>query len=97
MAGVSVEIKSRSILVVEAKCLDESGSWSFDDKEDAEWFREIVQEYWNARCPKCGVKNILGLDVHGDQPSGWEVLVSCGYHTCSFAKRIVSWDDPDTE
>ena len=38
MASVSVEIKSRSIWIVEGKCLDELGSWSFDDKEDAEWF-----------------------------------------------------------
>ena len=97
MASVSVEIKSRPIWTVEAKCLDELGSWSFNDKEDAEWFREIVQEYWNARCPKCGVKNILGLDVNGDRSSGWVVLVSCGFHTCSFAKRIVSWGEPEEE
>ena len=32
-------------ILVEAKCLDESQSWRFDEMEDAEWFSEVVQKY----------------------------------------------------
>ena len=90
---VSVKIMSRRVWTVEGTGLDESQSWSFDYREDAEWFREVAREYWNARCPKCGMKNILGLDVSGEHSYGWTVLVFCGYHTCSFAKRVVSFGE----
>lgn len=91
--NVRVSIMSRRVWTVEGKGLDESQSWSFDHREDAEWFRDVAREYWNARCPKCGM-NMLGLGVSGEHLYGWTVLVSCGYHTCSFAKRIVSFGDP---
>ena len=92
--SVSVKIMSRRVWTVEGKGLDESQSWSFDHREDAVWFRDVAREYWNAQCPKCGMENMLGLDVSGEHLYGWTVLVSCGYHTCSFAKRIVSFGDP---
>lgn len=91
---VSVKIMSRRVWTVEGTGLDESQSWSFDHREDAEWFRDVVREYWNARCLKCGMKNMLGLDLSGEHSYGWTVLVFCGYHTCSFAKRVVSFGEP---
>lgn len=66
MAGVRVAITSRRVGTVEGMCSDESMSWSFDHEEDAEWFRDVAQCYWNARCPKCTVKNMLWLDLRGD-------------------------------
>jgi Zn ribbon nucleic-acid-binding protein len=62
-------------------------SWTFDDKEVAEWFRDIAQEYYMARCPTCLTKDVLNLQVTVDVLP--EVMVSCGYYDCEFAKRIV--------
>lgn len=95
MASVRVAFTSRRVWTVEGKCLDEPMSQSFDREEDAEWFRDVAQQYWNARCPKCGVKNILGLDLSEFPRLGWTVLVVCGFHTCSFAKKLVSFGEPD--
>ena len=94
MARVSVEIKTQPVWIVEAKCLDETQSWRFDEREDAERFSEVAQKYWNARCPKCGCKNMVNLNL-SDQDPGFTAIASCGYHACSYAERIVSWDDPD--
>ena len=40
-----------------------------------------------ARCPTCGVKDVLNLQVSVDILQ--EVIVFCGYDDCDFAKRIV--------
>ena len=77
----------RSIWVVEAECSGDKESWAFADKEVAEWFRDTAQTYFMARCPTCGVKDVLNVHLSGGILT--EVIVSCGYHDCDFAKRIV--------
>ena len=53
-----------------------------------------TQKYWCARCPKCGLKDMVGVSLCESHPLGWEAIASCGNQTCSFAERIVSWGDP---
>ena len=87
MARTTTNLLEKSVWVVEAECLDERASWTFKDKEVAEWFCDIAQTHYMARCPSCGVKDVLNLQVSVGILE--EVLVSCGYHDCDFAKRIV--------
>ena len=87
MAQTKTDISEKSVWVVEAECSGDKASWTFDDKEVAEWFRDIAQAFYMARCPTCGVKDILNLQV--SEGILEEVMVSCGYHDCDFAKRIV--------
>lgn len=87
MAQTKTSISEKSIWVVEAECSTEKASWAFEDKEVAEWFRDTAQAHYMARCPSCGLKDVLNLQVSMDN-SG-EVIVSCGYYDCDFAKRIV--------
>ena len=62
-------------------------SWTFGDKEVAEWFRDIAQEYYMARCPTCLTKDVLNLQVNVGVLT--EAMVSCGCRDCEFAKRVV--------
>ena len=95
MAQTRVGIQQQSVWIVEATCAGESAAWRFDDRDDAEWFSAVAQQYWCARCPRCGLKDIVNLRVDENPPLGWEALAACGNQTCSFAERIVSWGDPD--
>ena len=88
MAATRTQIREKSVWVVQAECSGETQSWTFDDKEVAEWFCDVAAEYYMARCPNCEIKDILGMDVTEDIPSA-VVIVSCGFHDCDFAKRIV--------
>ncbi|MCY3786095.1 MAG: hypothetical protein OXG47_05130 [bacterium] len=94
MASTHVEIQRRAVWSVEAKCLDESAVWRFDDRDDAEWFGAVVEKNWCARCPRCGYKNALDLQLERSAGVGWVALAVCGYDTCSFAARFVSWGEP---
>ena len=87
MARTKTSISEKSVWVVEAECSGDKASWTFDDKDVAEWLREVAQEFYMARCPTCGVKDVLNLQVSMEIFE--EVMVSCGYHDCDFAKRIV--------
>ena len=95
MAQTRVGNQKQSVWIVEAKCLDKSASWRFDDRSEAEWFGGVVQKYWCARCPRCGHKDVVNLSLDGDSSLGWTAIASCANHTCSFAQRIVSCGDPD--
>ena len=94
MASTHVGIQRRAVWSVEAKCVDESAVWRFDDRDDAEWFGAVVEKNWRARCPRCGYKNALNLQLERSAGYGWEALAVCGYDTCSFAARFVSWGEP---
>ena len=89
MGATWVAIREKTIWVVEADRSDkrESASWRFDDEEVAEWFRKIASQYYMARCPTCETKDILGVELSVDLIP--EVIVSCGFDDCEFAKRIV--------
>lgn len=87
MAQIKTDISKKSVWVVEAECSGDKASWTFDDKDVAEWFRDIAQDSYRARCPTCGAKDILNLQVSVGILE--EVIVSCGYYDCEFAKRIV--------
>ena len=87
MAQTKTSISEKSVWVVEAECSGDKASWTFDDKELAEWFRDTAQAFYMARCPTCGVKDVLNLEVSVDIVA--KIIVSCGWHDCDFAKRIV--------
>lgn len=87
MAQTKTDILKKSVWVVEAECSGDKASWTFDDREVAEWFRDIAQESYMARCPTCGIKDILNLQVSVGILE--EVIVSYSYYDCNFAKRIV--------
>lgn len=87
MAQTKTSMSEKTVWVVEAECSGEKASWTFEDKEVAEWFRDTAQTFYMARCPTCGVKDVLNLQVRVDILE--EVVVSCGYDDCDFAKRIV--------
>lgn len=87
MSQTKTSMSEKSVWVVEAECSGEKASWTFEDKEVAEWFRDTAQAHYMARCPSCGVKDVLNLQVSVDVLD--EVIVSCGYDACDFAKRIV--------
>ena len=87
MAQTKTNVSEKSVWVVEAECSGDKASWTFDDKDVAEWFRETAQTFYMARCPTCGAKDVLNLQV--SMGVFEEVLVSCGYHDCDFVKRIV--------
>ena len=67
--------------------MDAKASWQFDEREVAEWFRDVAAKYYYARCPSCEQKDMLGLQVSVGILT--EVIVSCGFFDCDFAKRIV--------
>ena len=87
MAQTKTSISEKSMWVVEAECSGDKASWMFDDKDVAGWFRDTAQTFYMARCPTCGVKDVLNLQVSVEVLE--EVIVSCGYYDCDFAKRIV--------
>ena len=87
MAQTKTDISERSIWVVEAACSGDKQSWAFANKEVAEWFRDTAQDYYMARCPTCGLKDVLNVQVSGGILT--EAMVSCGNYDCDFAKRIV--------
>ena len=90
MAATTVDTRMESIWTVEAKCLDDHACWQFKDEESARWFRDVAQEWYCARCPTCGMKDIVNVTLDASD-HGMEVIVSCGWHDCSFAQRIVSY------
>ncbi|MCY4460623.1 MAG: hypothetical protein OXC26_09570 [Albidovulum sp.] len=87
MAHTKTGMSEKSVWVVAAECSGDKTSWTFDDKEVAEWFHDTAQAFYMARCPTCGKKDILNLEVSVDIVA--EVIVSCGWNDCDFAKRIV--------
>jgi Zn ribbon nucleic-acid-binding protein len=87
MAQTKTSISEKPVWIVEAECSGDKASWTFEDKDVAEWFRDTAQAHYMARCPSCGVKDVLNLQVSVDILE--EVIVSCGYSDCNFAKRIV--------
>lgn len=96
MAQTRVGIQQQSVWMMEATCcVGEAAAWRFDDRDDVGWFSVVAQQYWRARCPRCGLKDIVSLRVDESPPLEWEALAACGNQTCSFAERIVSWGDPE--
>ena len=88
MSATHVEVKKTLGWLVEARCLDESDQWKFEDEAQALWFRDVAKEWFRARCPKCGYKDIVQLTL--DSSESWcEVIATCGYFDCEFSKRIV--------
>lgn len=87
MAQTRTDVSKKSVWVVNAECSATKASWTFDDKEVAQWFRDIAEKFYMARCPSCGVKDVLNLQVSVGGLE--EVIVSCGYDVCDFAKRMV--------
>ncbi len=97
MGQTKTSMSEKSVWVVEAQCSGDKASWAFKDKEVAEWFRDIAQAHYLARCPSCGVKDILNLRVSEDMFEQVQVIVSCGYDDCDFAKRIVRATTEDSQ
>ena len=91
MSATKVALREQTIWVVEADCSGERQAWRFDDKAVAEWVRDIARQYYLARCPTCGINDMLEMQVGvRDNPAGDAVVfVWCGFHDCEFAKRIV--------
>ena len=91
MSGTNVALREQTIWSVEADRSGERQSWRFDDKGVAEWVRDIARQYYLARCPTCGINDMLEMEVGvRDDPAGSAVVfVWCGFHDCEFAKRIV--------
>ena len=92
MGATWAAVREKTIWIVDADRSDKSecASWRFDDKEVAEWFQEIVSEYYLARCPTCGMKDMLGVEVGAEEFA--VAFVSCGFFDCDFAKRVVRRD-----
>ena len=88
MAATRVTIRNEPIWIVDAKCSDESSSWKFENKEDAQRFAKIAEEWWSARCPECGAKDSTNLDFHEFGEAGGTVLVWCAWYECSFSKKM---------
>lgn len=87
MGQTKVGVSEKVVYVVEAECSGEKASWTFNDKGEAMWVRDVVQEFYMARCPTCLETDILGMQVSDGMLT--EVIVSCGNFDCEFAKRIV--------
>ena len=87
MAQTKTSMSEKLMWFVEAECSGEKASWTFEDEEVAEWFRDTAQAHYMGRCPSCGVKDVLNLQVSVGILE--EVIVSCGWADCDFAKRIV--------
>lgn len=90
MSATSVALREKTIWVVEVDCSGETKSWRFDDEDVAEWFRDVVRDYYLSRCPACGIKDMLDMEVGvRDFTGAAMVIVWCSFHDCDFAKRIV--------
>ena len=91
MRATKVALREQTIWVVEADRSGERQSWQFDDKGVAEWVRDIARQYYLARCPTCGINDMLEMEVgvRNDPAGSAVVFVWCGFHDCEFAKRIV--------
>ena len=88
MAATTVNIRREHVWIVEAKCSDYHARWQFGDEESAQWFHNVANDWYCARCPTCGVKDIVNVALDTSD-SVMEVIVSCGWHDCDFAKKIV--------
>jgi len=87
MGRTLATLSEKSVWVVEAECAGDKATWTFDEREVAEWCRDKAQAYYMARCPSCGAKDALNMGVN--RGTLVEVIVSCAYPECDFAKRIV--------
>ena len=83
MARTNVRVDKTSTWTVEAKCLEHVSRWTFEDRGEARWFAEIARGWYCARCPTCATRDATNLTLRQ-----FDVIVSCGWSDCDFAKRI---------
>ena len=85
----NVTINKKFVWVVSAGYSDEKFSWTCSSEDEALRTKQIVENWRNARCPKCGMKKSINLDL-----SNWGVYtgfaqVWCAYvDECGFSQKI---------
>ena len=94
MSQTSVEVTA-SRWIVEASCPGESPEqWEFGDALQAQWFAALARELWNSRCPKCGNKDVVGLQLWRNNNAELVAIASCGawdddrLDLCSFREKF---------
>ena len=84
MSQTTVEVRASRWLVVATSVGDVPEEWEFNDEKQAQWFAELVRRSWNARCPKCGYKEGVGLELWRSGDESLVAVAACG-----------AWDDEE--
>ena len=96
--GVETSIREETVFVVAWINADMTRAveYVFTSERSAQWYSALLRKWSNTRCPKCGYKNIISVDAPVDLFSDeYQATVGCCHHACSFAKRFVSFCEPD--